>query len=44
MLDPVGTKAPNLPLEKTKIWSGAKVDQDFNLICHAQGFPVPSFR
>lgn len=44
LLDPVGTKAPNLPLKDKLILSGSRVEEVLTLICHAQGFPVPSFR
>lgn len=44
LLDPVGTKAPSIPFKETKIWAKAFVDEDHNIQCNSQGFPVPTFR
>nr|XP_024214186.1 Down syndrome cell adhesion molecule-like protein Dscam2 isoform X35 [Halyomorpha halys] len=42
--DPVGTKAPSIPMKDTLQRLIENSDEDFSLHCEAQGFPVPSFR
>ncbi len=44
MLEPVGSKAPALSSVAEKIWLKKRKGFDAELTCHAQAFPVPSFR
>lgn len=44
MLEPVGSKAPVLSSEAEKVWLRRRSGGDIELTCHAQAFPVPSFR